>query len=82
MGTLNILMLEVLQRIRFHSISFPSKWGVYVEAVLAQWYKVSIQLVSPASGDGTPEEIGDRIIEEISIQLVSPASGDDSSQIL
>jgi len=38
---------------------------------------VSIQLVSPASGDSeSKEEIGWAEADRVSIQLVSPASGD------
>ena len=37
----------------FHSISFPSEWGavVIIFLVLGQDCEVSIQLVSPASGE-------------------------------
>ncbi len=35
----------------FHSISFPSEWGLYYKLVISIRSKVSIQLVSPASGD-------------------------------
>ena len=38
----------------FHSISFPSEWGVSVAGV-ANAMPVSIQLVSPASGEGKNE---------------------------
>jgi len=36
---------------RFHSISFPSEWGLPEFFVLLKSEIVSIQLVSPASGD-------------------------------
>ena len=38
---------------RFHSISFPSEWGVTVAPDVLEVIKqaVSIQLVSPASGE-------------------------------
>jgi len=42
----------ILRYRRFHSISFPSEWGLGVDQ--EQWNpeeEVSIQLVSPASGD-------------------------------
>ncbi len=43
-------------------------------------YYVSIQLVSPASGDSKPEEISaDLSNQRVSIQLVSPASGDEKA---
>jgi len=35
----------------FHSISFPSEWGPGKAAMAAWAAGVSIQLVSPASGD-------------------------------
>ncbi len=36
----------------FHSISFPSEWGLDIlEKVVSEMSGVSIQLVSPASGD-------------------------------
>jgi len=64
----------------FHSISFPSEWGGRKNK--ARIYKdggVSIQLVSPASGEqglllcsGEPRS---RYLH-VSIQLVSPASGE------
>ena len=63
----------------FHSISFPSEWGQYRKGARERpKYKVSIQLVSPASGD--PRWYGDSRGDSypVSIQLVSPASGDSS----
>ena len=41
--------------IRFHSISFPSEWGQEICQLFSTAYdfRVSIQLVSPASGDNT-----------------------------
>ena len=39
----------------FHSISFPSEWGVFCKQAIAEnfhGHDVSIQLVSPASGEG------------------------------
>jgi len=35
----------------FHSISFPSEWGQKNALLVVGFGKVSIQLVSPASGD-------------------------------
>ncbi len=35
----------------FHSINIPSEWGLFNGAVLPQVNYVSIQLISPASGD-------------------------------
>jgi len=35
----------------FHSISFPSEWGLDVATTAKLYGVVSIQLVSPASGD-------------------------------
>jgi len=43
---LNELLLD-----RFHSISFPSEWGQERKNWLPLFLRVSIQLVSPASGD-------------------------------
>ena len=39
--------------------------------------KVSIQLVSPASGDPETLAANDVLVLDVSIQLVSPASGDE-----
>ena len=36
----------------FHSIGFPSEWGHWQsKTTIQKWVTVSIQLVSPASGD-------------------------------
>jgi len=61
---------------RFHSISFPSEWGreVTIKGVAVATL-VSIQLVSPASGD-VPFLKAVMPFFPVSIQLVSPASGD------
>ena len=65
----------------FHSISFPSEWGPGERSELfAVWggtrvRNVSIQLVSPASGD-SENTMETEMVERVSIQLVSPASGD------
>ena len=61
----------------FHSISFPSEWGLLQGRAFVKRETVSIQLVSPASGDN--EEFAyqaKRWDKNVSIQLVSPASGD------
>ena len=45
---------DSLSVVSFHSISFPSEWGHDIYKVFQQWGTaqfVSIQLVSPASGD-------------------------------
>ena len=63
----------------FHSISFPSEWGVNEIWRRIQPYQVSIQLVSPASGEtpGIEDYIRDYSgVFTVSIQLVSPASGE------
>ncbi len=62
--------------LRFHSINVPSEWGRKYGSATYQAGKVSIQLMSPASGDVagykyTP--LGNKLV---SIQLMSPASGD------
>ena len=67
----------------FHSISFPSEWGGEelrrrLHEAQARKARVSIQLVSPASGEWTTtvNKALKRAIELVSIQLVSPASGE------
>ena len=50
----HLRQLQALPRVVcFHSISFPSEWGavVIIFLVLGQDCEVSIQLVSPASGE-------------------------------
>jgi len=61
----------------FHSISFPSEWGLRSPPVglVPCRLSVSIQLVSPASGDARTK-ISHSWEVKVSIQLVSPASGD------
>ena len=61
----------------FHSINVPSEWGRsnLEEKDRAGHEVVSIQLMSPASGDcEVPEKWEESW--EVSIQLMSPASGD------
>jgi len=59
----------------FHSISFPSEWGDRVSKQSAFCEeRVSIQLVSPASGE-VPSALS-VYLDAVSIQLVSPASGE------
>jgi len=65
---------------RFHSISFPSEWGQLRGVFGGLVVGVSIQLVSPASGD--PIVVSpDILLHQVSIQLVSPASGDPKLDI-
>jgi len=59
----------------FHSISFPSEWGHGKGRSFGNGPFVSIQLVSPASGDRLGAT-NPRSLPAVSIQLVSPASGD------
>ena len=62
----------------FHSISFPNEWGISTNRFNLH-RDVSIQLVSPASGDiESISSRGDLWKNPlfVSIQLVSPASGD------
>jgi len=61
---------------RFHSISFPSEWGHGGTSPTGRPFGfVSIQLVSPASGDERKKNRTSSL-RRVSIQLVSPASGD------
>ncbi len=63
----------------FHSISFPSEWGRIYSPQQTKMSKlqVSIQLVSPASGDFNYLHRRSSLLRwQVSIQLVSPASGD------
>ena len=64
-----------LVQLSFHSISFPSEWGEHAELLATDARYVSIQLVSPASGEfaGTTDK---DVLVGVSIQLVSPASGE------
>ena len=62
----------------FHSINVPSEWGLEALEAIQEADEVSIQLMSPASGDekdcsytATPDRE-----YKVSIQLMSPASGD------
>ena len=71
----------IASRDSFHSINVPSEWG---QEAQERWKyvsierRVSIQLMSPASGDNETERLTRKISEEevVSIQLMSPASGD------
>ena len=62
---------------RFYSIGFPSEWGVDPNSAITEFveFKVSIQLVSPASGEMCVD-LGGLFGLPVSIQLVSPASGE------
>ena len=63
----------------FHSISFPNEWGLESGSISNQDLRVSIQLVSPTSGDSNVcRQDGDLGCESVSIQLVSPTSGDST----
>ena len=76
-GTKMILVQSVsLTLLNFHSISFPSEWGLIHSMTTSKGFiKISIQLVSPASGD-RKRRLSSYKRFKISIQLVSPASGD------
>ncbi len=67
----------------FHSINVPSEWGL--AAILLQNPEnevVSIQLMSPASGDFTLyQNLEPQLLIYVSIQLMSPASGDQLHRI-
>ena len=62
----------------FHSINVPSEWGRsnLEEKDRAGHEVVSIQLMSPASGDSPTSEKVKATLLTVSIQLMSPASGD------
>jgi hypothetical protein len=68
-----------MRKSSFHSISFPNEWGAdtnyEVNCDKVQNSQVSIQLVSPTSGEiAWAESIREKAI--VSIQLVSPTSGE------
>jgi hypothetical protein len=75
---MNVNWLSKVRDRRFHSISFPSEWGGRFQRFCSSRNdSVSIQLVSPASGEAqqkwaffVPSKY------TVSIQLVSPASGE------
>ncbi len=61
----------------FHSINVPSEWGRNLLNFDLSFSEVSIQLMSPASGDFTGNEtLINAAKKRVSIQLMSPASGD------
>ena len=65
----------------FHSINVPSEWGLgrLNEVQVRLMEIVSIQLMSPASGDyDYGHDLGISDPFAVSIQLMSPASGDSS----
>ena len=63
----------------FHSINIPSEWGYFPRYRRSYWQAlVSIQLISPASGDNAYRDIPKSRCHIVSIQLISPASGDRS----
>ncbi len=61
----------------FHSTDFPSEWGLQSHRLTPHRNPfVSIQLISPASGDVLSSVASRRDSLVVSIQLISPASGD------
>ena len=64
-----------LKRESFHSINVPSEWGRFFSISIRSLFCVSIQLMSPASGDYQCWVIF-ALMVYVSIQLMSPASGD------
>ena len=79
MGSIEFVAVSQLteKESSFHSISFPSEWGERVSRRKYLRYRVSIQLVSPASGERDGLCVGDTCsLGVVSIQLVSPASGE------
>ncbi len=62
----------------FHSINIPSEWGLALNLwpLALNLKMVSIQLISPASGDMNPIALCVSEGLSVSIQLISPASGD------
>ena len=61
----------------FHSINVPSEWGLDLTYTEENILFVSIQLMSPASGDlEDVERKKQHELDKVSIQLMSPASGD------
>ncbi len=67
----------------FHSINVPSEWGLLTQQTKETWLViVSIQLMSPASGDlEDVERKKQHELDKVSIQLMSPASGDKYHEI-
>ncbi len=62
----------------FHSINVPSEWELDIPAdvLLKAIRAVSIQLMSPASGNRIHRLLQRAVpFREVSIQLMSPASG-------
>ena len=83
MGTRFALHLLKEGLLGFHSINVPSEWGPVKTSNKIRTLLVSIQLMSPASGDlgmETKRKIHSRFIC-VSIQLMSPASGDPISAL-
>ncbi len=70
-------LIELGSLLCFHSINIPSEWGhPEFKDCYITWEQVSIQLISPASGDSSISGLFSGK-SEVSIQLISPASGDD-----
>ncbi len=76
-GETAFMLFSSPQLYRFHSISFPSEWGVKTEKICYKSICVSIQLVSPASGEFLQKTYQKKKLINVSIQLVSPASGEN-----
>ena len=73
---LSIGMITKSETMRFHSTDFPSEWGLVGCTELQLERYVSIQLISPASGDLITPDPFRESTRIVSIQLISPASGD------
>jgi len=56
-GRIRPRMRSTISAMRFHSISFPSEWGPSSNFLSYSIDVVSIQLVSPASGDNIMREV-------------------------
>ncbi len=78
MGTTNFSNLKLVTDFWcFHSINVPSEWGrEHPELTDVPIQVVSIQLMSPASGDALSLFLNPKEVRNVSIQLMSPASGD------
>jgi len=74
-GDRGVAIATLVLKLSFHSISFPSEWGLFIPESIEPLREVSIQLVSPASGDSELNFCSWND-PRVSIQLVSPASGD------
>ena len=59
----------------FHSINIPSEWELKLNSCMVVDLCVSIQLISPASGNCSDDWNNGATGSKVSIQLISPASG-------